>query len=593
MCGILAIVGRRFPREALERASAVLAHRGPDGAGQFVSDTGDVGLAHRRLAIIDLEGGAQPISTGDGQITLVFNGEIYDFERLRAELSARGHRLRTRCDAEVVVHLYAEHGIGFLSHLRGEFAFVLHDARARRVLVVRDRFGIKPMFHAMIPGGGHVFSSEVKGIFATGLHAPAFHLPALRSMAADMKAYPTVFAGIDAVPPGCVVELELATGEARTVRYWDPARFVPAEGDARSLDEHAAALREEIDAAVRLRMRADVPVGVLLSGGIDSSYVAATAARHASGRLSAFSVAFSDDDAFDEGAIARRMAEHLGAEHHTVRVGADDLLENLEQAMWHAETPQRNYHGVAKLLVARLASRHVKVVLTGEGSDEIFFGYDLFRRLRADADAESVAARMDGQVRSLDGLFHPRHRGALAAAREPPFFGEDDGDERPLLLRAQLAVIRNLLGRYILPILGDHQEMGASIEGRPPFLDHHLCEMALRIPVHHRLGEGRDKLILRHIARDRVLPEIVDGRKWPFMAPPVRLRPGAGPAADRLIDEYLSRRAVEAASIFDFAEIERLLAAEPGREDATEVDCRLQYALSVQILHKHFIGSLA
>jgi len=315
MCGIVGFTGHPLGEDRLRRAVDSLHHRGPDGTGIFIDPDERVGLGHARLSIIDLETGAQPLYSEDGDVVLVCNGEIYDFERLREELRLRGHVFSSRSDSEVILHLYQEYGAQFVDHLRGEFAFLLYDKRELTLLAVRDRFGIKPLFFNE-QDGGFLFASEAKAMFATGRLRPRINVDSLRDYLSGVIP-DSIFDGVHVVPPGCLLKVDLEKGSHEISQYWD--LDLPSDEDVQDgpdLDQSVQIVREAFEEAVRLRLRADVPVGVYLSGGIDSSIVAATVAKYHPGTLKAFNIAFPEDEAFDEFQLSKNMAGKIGAEFH-------------------------------------------------------------------------------------------------------------------------------------------------------------------------------------------------------------------------------------------------------------------------------------
>jgi asparagine synthase (glutamine-hydrolysing) len=582
MCGILASVNHHLDEAQILGAVESLRHRGPDDTGAYVDAESGVGLGHTRISIIDLEGGAQPLFSEDKNVVLVCNGEIYDFGRIREELESQGHAFTTQSDSEVIIHLYEEHGVGFTEYLRGEFAFVLYDKVRRRVIALRDRFGIKPLY--LHEGGGkYLFASEAKAIFATGRHAPAIDVVAVRDYLSG--AMPdSIFEGIRVVPPGCAFEVDLTTGRHAVREYWDLG--LPAETDLVDDARDIAAVREAFDEAVRLRLRADVPVGVYLSGGIDSAIVAGTVAKYHAGPVKVFNIEFPEDDAFNEYELSKEMAEKIGAEFHSVTCTHDVLLENTEDALWVSELPFFNFHGVGKYCLSRLAAEHVKVVLTGEGSDETFLGYLYFqpgsgamsdqmynktkirkapigRRARRLIEAlgfvpiEEHALTMSSWVQQLfRAMLHPKHsvrlrsQPAIEALRRR--VKRDKTDQLPLVRRIQYFVFKGILAPYILGTLGDRAEMGHSIEGRTPFLDHHLFEKTRRMPDNVKVRDGVEKYVLRKAFRDLITASICDRKKWPYAAPPFWIRRGETSSLDRLLDRYLSKVAIRRAGIFNY-----------------------------------------
>lgn len=627
MCGIFGFARQRVERAQIDRAIAAMRHRGPDGSGMYVGPSGECGLGHARLSIIDLSGGAQPLFSEDDSIVLVCNGEIYDFERIREDLRARGHTFRTGSDSEVIIHLYEEYGPSLVEHLRGEFAFLLLDERRGRLMAVRDRFGIKPLFYHHA-SGKWLFGSEAKAIFATGLVAPKIDVHAVRDYLSGVIP-DTIFEGIHAVPPASVLTVDLADGAHTVTRYWDLE--LPRNGAGAELapSEHARAVREAFDEAVRLRLRADVPVGVYLSGGIDSAVVAATAARHYPGRLKAFSIAFPDDSAFNEIELARNMSAKIGAEFHSVVCDRETLLRNTEDNLWVTEQPFVNFHGVGKFLLSRLAREHVTVVLTGEGSDEVFLGYVYFqpgKGAMSDQINNGLRARKPpagrrvrrlikevgfvpmpehGEVFSelqqffVRGIFARQHRSALKAThpidRLKARIDRRQTDGNTHARQVQYFWIKSMLAPYLLCTLGDRAEMSHSIEGRTPFLDHHLFELSRTIPDEVKIYQGREKHVLREAFKDDLTEELYNRQKWPYSAPPLIVDYGVSSELDRLLDRYMSKEAIERAGIFNHGVIRRarlmarlLPLTSRLRRNTYSV---LVLVLTVQILHALYVDN--
>lgn len=578
MCGIVAILSSSTPvdPEHLRRATNSLHHRGPDGQRTWIDPAGRVGLGHARLSVIDLEGGAQPLQNEDGTIHVVVNGELYGFERQREELSARGHRFRTASDSEILLHLYEEYGARCVEHLRGEVAFVLWDAKEQILLAGRDRFGIKPLFYAD-EGRRLVLGSEVKALFAAGVAAAWDRESYLQGASLGGAAEDrSLFAGVRQVPAGHYL---LATAHYRkVVRYWD-LDFPLAGGAAassRSDAEHAEELRAVLDEAIGLRLRADVPVGCYLSGGLDSCAVMGLAARRSSTPPRAFTIAF-DHPAYNELPIAMEMAQHVGAELTPVPVSDDVLADDFGRAVLHAETVLNNTNGVAKMRLSRaVRDAGYKVVLTGEGADEILAGYPHFRRdmllhntegqdpavvqrLLSDLSGQNAVSRglllpdgeglSLGRVRALLGGFAPtwmeafstsaaKARGLLSrdylatfGERDPYalFVGSLDATRlrgRDPVHQAQYLWAKSVLPVFILTVLGDRMEMANSVEGRVPFLDHHVAELAARTPVHQKIRGMVEKHVLREAARPFVTPAIYQRQKHPFFGPPAAATPG-------------------------------------------------------------------
>jgi asparagine synthase (glutamine-hydrolysing) len=539
VCGIVGTIG---DTSRLERMSATLVHRGPDSHGSFVD--GDVGLAARRLSVIDLETGDQPLANEDGTVTVVQNGEIYNYEELRRELERAGHRFRTHGDTEVLVHAYEEWGDSFPERLRGMFAVALWDAPRRRLLLARDRFGIKPLYvreHA----GGLDFASELRA-----LPRGEIDLDALEAFLAfnSIPAPLTIFRGIRKLRPGHVLVWE--DGAVREERFARPGPLPERTDEQAELVEE---LRGRLRDSVRAHLVADVPVAVLLSGGVDSGLLAALAAQETSGTLRTFSIGF-DEAAFDELADARRVAQRYGTAHEelVLRPDAALLLPALAEAF---DEPFADSSALPTYLVSELASRHVKVALSGEGGDELFGGYYTYA-------ADLLAARLGGLARLARPLverlpsssgkasFDYKAKRFVRAAHLPPLEAhhgwkeifspavrsELTGRSHPFdpvdLLRARyaetegaplLARLQDVdLGLYLvddLLVKTDRASMAWSLEARVPFLDTAVTNLALALPTRHKVRGFGKKLLLRKAAEPLLPREIVHGRKRGFSIP--------------------------------------------------------------------------
>jgi asparagine synthase (glutamine-hydrolysing) len=582
MCGVIAMVSQRHAvdRGALERGIHAMHHRGPDQRHTWISDGGRAGLGHARLSIIDLDSGTQPIANEDGSLQIAVNGEFYDFERIRNQLEREGHRFRTRSDSEIALHLYEQHGLGFLDHLRGEFAFVLWDERNRMLLAARDRFGIKPLLYT-VHDGTLIVASEAKAIRAAGVplrwdEGSFFHCMQLQYMHFDR----TLFEGIYQVRPGHYL---LATdGHVQSHRYWDHDYPRADERAAADPEELTAMFRAQLDEAVRLRLRADVPVACFLSGGLDSASVAGIATQQLGRPLPCFTICF-DDDAYDEFPIAEETARTLGAEFHPLRATRRDLLAALPEAIFHAEGLVVNGHLAAKFLL----SRHVrdagfKVVLSGEGSDEILLGYPHFRadlwsqnpaRLEQLRQTNEVSAGLllpQGDTLPLGQLeralgFAPsflqtkaslgrRNLDLLSAdfvsrfAGRDPFavllLGIDHAGQlagRHRLDQSAYLWLKIAFPNYLLRLLGDASEMAHSVEGRVPFLDHHLARFAHSLPIDVKIRGDTEKAILRDAARPVLTDRVHARQKQALFTPP--LSGSANRDADALFQDFLRARA--------------------------------------------------
>lgn len=575
MCGIVALFSRRDPISAgvVQRATQSLHHRGPDGQRHWLSHDCRVALGHARLSIIDLATGDQPISSEDERTRIIVNGEFYGYEAIQQELERSGHRLRTRSDSEIALHLYEDLGTQCLHRLRGEFAFVLWDETNRTIFAARDRFGIKPLFYALHDETLY-FASEVKALFAAGVPARWDAESVYHSVEFGGHQVRTLFDGILQVPPGHYL---LATEKhIQLSQYWD-FDYPAANGNARQRSDadYAAEFRHALEEAVRIRLRADVPVGCYLSGGLDSCSVLGLAAKHHPDPIRAFTLTF-DHAEYDEEKQAREMAGKVGAEFFPIPMRQDDLADHFADAISQSETLCMNAHGVAKYLLSRaVRGAGYKVVITGEGSDEILGGYAHFRRdmllynregqdpvviagLLADLEKLNPVSRglllPHGEAGPLGGVkrllgfvpswietFSARSvkMRALLAGDFLEKFGQREGyravfsdmDVRGQLtgrdpLHQSLYIwAKTGLPNYILTMLGDRMEMAHSIEGRVPFLDHHLVEVIRSQPVTQKIRGMTEKFVLREAVRDVITDTVYRRQKHPFLSPPATLNP--------------------------------------------------------------------
>jgi asparagine synthase (glutamine-hydrolysing) len=632
MCGIVAAVSRegRLCAKTIARATGALRHRGPDAEHVWVAPHGRAALGHARLSIIDLETGDQPIASEDERLRLVANGELYDFERIRSELQSRGHAFRTGSDSEIALHLFEERGPRAVHALRGEFAFAIWDERDGQLFAARDRFGIKPLYYTVFDGTCYL-ASEVKALAAMGVP-----LRWDRETLYDVHfvSHPpdrSLFAGIYQLPPASYL---LTDGEqVRVVPYWDwnyPRGGDAATGDDRQWIERLAA---EFDEAVRLRLRADVPVACYLSGGIDSCAVLGVASRLSSRPIRAYTLSFDHAD-YDEGELARQQAERSGADFRRIDVRAAHLADHFADAIYHAERPFANAHAVAKFLLSRaVRDSGIKVVLTGEGSDEIFAGYPHFRRdlvmhgdVAGDADGQAqLLASLDAANTASAGLLLPRGSSTLTSVRQQLGFVPASLDAWAEIgaglldvatddFRAEFAerdtfrvmlscldVERQLAGRhpvnqalyvwaktmlpnYVLSNLGDRMEMAHSVEGRLPFLDHHVAETAAAMPVSMKIRGMTEKYVLREAARPVLIDAVYARQKHPFMSPPATLQPDGRLCI--FLQDTLRSALLDRPGIYDRLKVTRLLDSIPGMDAAERgrTDALLMWIASLCLL---------
>ncbi len=613
MCGIAGFVSERAGEttpgqrpEVLDRMCRAIRHRGPDDQGTAV--IGGAGLGMRRLSIIDLAGGHQPMSGEDGSVTLVFNGEIYNYRDLQRELEARGHRFQTQSDTETIVHAYEEYGADCVKRLRGMFAFAVWDEKKQELFVARDRAGKKPLYYTVTPRGTLVFGSELKSLLEHPGVRRELSLEALDAyLSLGYVPDPlSIFSGVHKLPPGH--HLTFSCGRAPQVRpYWD-FQFDAAADASRRAEDYLEELRALLDEAVRLRLVADVPLGAFLSGGVDSSAVVGLMARHTGRPVKTFSIGFREDS-YDELKYARIAAERFGTEHHEFIV-TPDICHIVEELAWHLDEPFADSSAIPTYAVSKLAREHVKVVLSGDGGDELFAGYTRYGIDRG----RSGFARLPRVVRR--GLMQPLSRGLPHGAwgrnylhnvaLDPldryldsvSFFTslakrslysvdfrarlrEGGGTDRAAAIFAEhagragaadpLETLLYLDSKTYLPgdILTkvDRMSMAVSLEARVPLLDHELIEFVGRIPSSLKMKGSETKHIFKRAVRGLVPDEILDRPKQGFGLPVQKwinqeLR---GQIRDTLLDRRTRER-----GYFDQSYVARLFAEhDRGRRDQT------------------------
>ena len=598
MCGICGIyeykTHKPVDQPVLLDMLHVLQHRGPDDAGLFLDK--DLALGMRRLSIIDLNGGKQPICNEDGSVVTVFNGEIYNYRSLRELLESRGHRLATASDTEVIVHLYEDFGEECVQHLRGMFGFAVWDVRRRRFFVARDRLGIKPLYYTQMDGR-LIFGSEIKAI----LQHPAVHArlnATALSNFLSLKYVPapqTMFEGIYALPPGC--SLTCDAGGVTVRRYWDLSFANESHGhlsEAVYAEQLEALLRE----IVKLHLVSDVPFGAFLSGGLDSSTVVALMSQFLNEPVKTYSVGFEGDaevEAYSELPYARMVAKKYQTDHHEALIHARDLINLSEKVVWHLDQPIADDACLANFMVAELASRDVKMVLTGEGGDELFAGYaryagerlsPLFQHLPK--AAKSTALRMSGHLPGLRRqklalfalcqsgevnrianwfpLFNSeakhsllsedfRHsiNGNTPSAVFAEHLGRTDAKaplNRMLYVDTKLWLPDDLLAR------GDKTSMAASLEARVPLLDHKLVEFAASLPPQLKVKGLTRKYLLRKVSQALLPPEIISRKKKGF---PMPMSLWFRKEARRFLRDALCPSALQRRGLFNPAFVEKLL----------------------------------
>jgi asparagine synthase (glutamine-hydrolysing) len=595
MCGIAGVFEyqQRNPVSAdlLCSMMDVIQHRGPDDSGAFLR--GPIALGMRRLSIIDLEGGKQPLGNETGEVTLVFNGEIYNFRSLQDQLTKRGHRLQTASDTEVIVHLYEEHGEECVHCLRGMFGFALWDAQRERLLLARDRLGIKPLYYADVKGT-LIFGSEIKSILQHPAISAELDLDALSNFL-SLKYVPspqTMFRGIHALPPGFLLTCDRSGVRLR--RYWDlNFSSQTSASEAECAEQLEALLRE----SVLLHLQSDVPFGAFLSGGLDSSTIVALMSDYLPEPVDTFSVGFDGLGAeISEARYARLVADHFGTRHHEVVISAADFLDRAEAVIWHLDQPVADLACFANMMLAESASQHVKMVLTGEGGDELFAGYaryagerfrplasplpewagdtlvrasSLLPGLRRPKLALNALMEKDEAARLLHWfpLFSAREKAKLFSDRrmwdrsaitsgEKVFAGHLRSTDSAVPLNRMLYVDTKLWLPDDLLARGDKMSMAASIEARVPLLDHKVVEFAASLPPNLKIRKLTRKFLLKKVAAKLVPQEIIHRKKQGF---PIPISVWFRGEAKQFVSDLLSRDTLNRRGLFNADYVQEIL----------------------------------
>src|SRR4051812_645812 len=604
MCGIAGIVSsdRLHPddRERVVRMRDVIAHRGPDDAGLFAD--GQAALGHRRLSIVDLAAGHQPISNETDTAWIVFNGEIYNHLAVREQLESAGHQYKTRSDTETILHAYEQWGDASVEHLRGMFAFAVWDASRRRLLLARDRLGVKPLYWTLV-GDRLLFGSEIKAILESGLIRAEANEDALPELLSTryLSGTETLFRGIHRLQPGHTLIFD--NGQISIRRYWDIPAGRQSEGpDGMSEAAVVRRFRDLLEEAVRIRLMAGVPLGMFLSGGLDSSAIAALMSKMIDRPLQTFSVAFKQR-AFSELDYARQVARAINADAHEIVIDDQDFFGALPQLIWHEDEPIAHPSSIPLYFVSALAREHVKVVLTGEGSDELLAGYGKYPRALANWRAGAAYRLLPAPMRKwMAGTVVPNVPGTIGRYAARSFLGMPRTPEAMFFdnfaavgLRRQSTLLSPRLAKmatveraygpsraffdlpngrsttldrllytdmktYLVELLmkQDQMSMAASIESRVPFLDHRLVEFAAGLPPRMKLRRFTTKWILREAVREILPAEILNRKKMGFPVPfGIWMRgPWQDVARDVLLDVRSRQR-----GIIEPAAVERLISS--------------------------------
>lgn len=639
MCGLVGILPinneHKPDPSTLKRMVEAIAHRGPDGEG-FLVEPG-IGLGHARLSIIDIEGGKQPIHNEDQTVWVVFNGEIFNYIELREDLAKRGHKFYTSTDTEVLVHLYEEYGLEFVHHLNGQFAIALWDRKIRRLLLVRDRVGIIPLFYYQ--DHRHlVFGSEVKALLASGLVDAKLDPGALDQIFTFWcpVAPVTVFSGVRQVRPGEIVAVQ---GEniSRT-SYWEWQYPKDGNFSNRTEDQLAEELLDLLGDATRIRLRADVPVGAYLSGGLDSSALVSLITKQNVSTLRSFSIGFENKE-LDERVFQQALATELGTDNHSVICSDEDVANQFEKVIWHAETPVLRSAPAPMAILSRLVrQQNFKVVLTGEGADEVLGGYDIFKEAKVrqfwmknpssewrhmllgrlypymQISAQKNASYLKAffainEEDQQDAMFSHRPRWNMTSQIKLFYSDELNGRlavdasgefERDLpptwqdwhdFNKAEYLEAKTILPGYILSSQGDRMLMANSVEGRFPYLDHRVIEFASKLPPRFKMKVLREKYLLKKAMKNSLPKSILSRYKQPYRAQDASVFLRKENFA--LIEQDINDAAIRRAGYFDPDKVARLLVKIGRLPRISERDSMaFMGILSTQIWHRLFVNNL-
>lgn len=639
MCGIAGIIqSDRHPVRQAELQSMIdtLNHRGPDASG--VTTRGSVGFAHSRLSIVDLAGGVQPMQSADGMLSITFNGEIYNHIELRAQLKSKGYQFQSHSDTEVILYMYAEYGPECVKQFNGQWAFAIHDQRQQHIFLSRDRMGIRPLVYTQAPSR-FIFASEIKALFTLPDVERKTDLTALNQLFTFWSPLPprTFFDNVFELPPAH--SMIVKNGQIKIWQYWN-LDYSPNE-ENRSLDDWADELRALLINATQLRLRADVPVGAYLSGGLDSSVTAAIIRNYTNAPLNTFSVVFNDQE-YDESRYQQEMIQELGTEHQTVSCSYEDIGRVFPKMIQHSEKPVLRTAPAPMYLLSQLVhNNQFKVVMTGEGADEILGGYDLFKETKIrrfwsrqsdskirplllkrlypymkNLQAQSPAylkAFFNIRPEELDNPFFSHLPRWELTSKLKTFFSDDvkqqlindnplsefsdqlpeQFSQWPSFCQAQYLETVNLMPGYILSSQGDRMAMGNSVEGRFPFLDYRVVEFAARIPIRFKMNGLNEKYLLKYAMRD-LIPESIRKRpKQPYRAPEAHsfIDTKKQKARFEYVNQQLSPDKLTESGLFNPTAVQRLVKKiAQGRAIGTRDNMALVGILSTQLLVEQMIN---
>jgi asparagine synthase (glutamine-hydrolysing) len=635
MCGIAGIVNLQQPKpissDALRRMVSIQQHRGPDETGAYLDDR--IGLAHSRLSIIDLSEGTQPIHNENKSLWIIYNGEVFNYLELRQELVSLGHKFYTTSDTEVILHLYEEKGIDCLNELNGQFAFAIWNSNNKTLFLARDRVGILPLFYT-IQNQRLYFASEMKAIFSNEEVPRALDLESLDQIFTFWTTLPgkTVFNNIKELPPAHY--MLISPYGITTNKYWGMNFLNNKEIVNKKSDDLVNEISETLTDAVRIRLRADVPVGTYLSGGLDSSALTETVKKKFNNELRSFGIRFENKN-YDEGSFQNEMVNYLGINHSEIVISNDDIGTNLEDVLWHTEKPLVRTGPIPLYLLSKLVNRSgYKVVLTGEGADEIFGGYDIFKEAKIrnfwaknpesklrplllarlypyifkdDRLNQTLIAFFKSGIENPDDPFFSHNIRWKNTGKIKNFFSEQVKDSNKnydgyselmkllpagysdwdIIAKAQFLESMIFLSSYLLSSQGDRVAMAHSVELRVPYLDHRVIELMGKVNSEIKINGLNEKHILKNVFKDRLPENILNRWKNPYRAP---IHKALLNSTMSLVNEYCSEESLKKSGLFENLKVERLISKLEKSSAASEFDeMALVGIISTQIIHKIFI----
>lgn len=643
MCGIVGLVSLNsnsplIEKEILKSMCSMIKHRGPDNDGYYINQKRSIGMGHVRLSIIDLNSGQQPMYSYDNNLIISFNGEIYDYIEIRNRLLYKGYRFNTQSDTEVILNLYKETGLGFLEKLNGEFAFSIYDIEKDRLVIARDRFGVKPLYYTTQDNILR-YSSEIKGIFGDRRVKRKFnHRTIYEQMMRADSGERTTFENVNVLPPGHIMIVE--NGEVRTKQYWDiDFPKLDEEKPELSMEYYSQEVKRLLEKAVKTRMVSDVEVGCFLSGGLDSSIIAAIMQENSAKPIKTFSIGFKDKK-YDESTYAEDVSKHIGSEQHTLYLSNEDLVNAFPQANYHCEHLVQQIDGAGKYLLSKYASSYLKVVQVGEGADEAMLGYPWFKTAKllnhwnkttsnllmnqitkretarkgldltlSDRSSHDEIIRKFGYYPlSIDSIFEMEKiaspllsnnfRDSIKSYNAIDIYNEDLNvtmmHGRHPIRKNQYEFLKKTFHMYLMQYLGGKTEMANSIEGRLPFVDTDFFNFAKDIPIQYQLFGLREKNLLKMAFKDMLPPKIINRYKHGYSSS--ILSSFLGDNSPEYFKEFLSEENIKKTGIFNYEMVEKYIKRVKNLnyndQNRTLYERLIVFILSVQLMDDMFLNNL-